>query len=83
MKNKNFPTDNDAQTLEELTEKVNNITETLEKEKDLRNSVGKYQELLRLNNIIEKKFKIDSKIIAEKTKKKISNITKRKYAKKN
>jgi Na+/phosphate symporter len=57
------------------------MLESLEKEKDLQNSIDKYQELLKLNNIIEKKFQKNSKIINEETKKKIHNISKKKNAK--
>ncbi|MDB9811292.1 exonuclease VII small subunit [Candidatus Pelagibacter sp.] len=81
MKDKNLPPDNTTQTLEELTKEANNIIETLEKEKDLQNSIDDYQELLRLNNIIEKKFYKNSKMINEETKKKIQDITNKKNAK--
>jgi len=56
MKDKNLPPDNDTQSLEELTSEANEMLESLEKEKDLQNSIDKYQKLLKLNNIIEKKF---------------------------
>ena len=75
MKDKNLPLDNSTQTLEELTKEANNIIESLEREKDLQNSVDSYQALLKLNNIIEKKFHKNTKIINEETKKKIYNIT--------
>ena len=75
MKDKNLPPDNNSQSLEELTKEANNIIESLEAEKDLRNSIDSYQELLKLNNIIEKKFHKTTKIINEETKKKIKNIT--------
>ena len=78
MKDKNLPHDNDTQTLEELTKEANNIIESLEKEKNLQNSVEVYQELLKLNNIIEKKFHKNTKRINEETKKKIYDITKKK-----
>ena len=74
MKDKNLPADNSSQSLEELTKEANNIIESLEREKDLQNSIDSYQELLRLNNIIEKKFYKTTKIINEETKKKINNI---------
>ena len=74
MKDKNFPNDNNTQSLEELTNDINSILESLEKEKDLQNSINKYQELLKLNNIIERKFQINSKKIKEKTKQKIQKI---------
>ena len=78
MKVKNLPTDNNTQSLEELTKEANNIIESLEREKNLQNSIDIYQELLKLNNIIEKKFHKTAKIINEETKKKINNITSKK-----
>ena len=78
MKDKNLPPDNNSQSLEELTKEANNIIESLEAEKDLQNSIDSYQELLKLNNIIEKKFHKNIKIINEETKKKIINITTKK-----
>ena len=81
MKHKNLTPDNNSQSLEELTKEANNIIESLEAEKDLQNSIDSYQELLKLNNIIEKKFHKTIKIINEETKKKISNITSKKNEK--
>ena len=81
MKDKNLPLDNNTQSLEELTKEANNIIESLEAEKDLENSIDSYQQLLKLNNIIEKKFHNTSKIINEETKKKINNISSKKNAK--
>ena len=81
MKDKNLPPDNNSQSLEELTKEANNIIESLEAEKDLQNSVDSYQELLKLNNIIEKKFYKTTKIINEETKKKINNIISKKNEK--
>ena len=75
MKEKNLPPDNNSQSLDELTKEANNIIESLEAEKDLQNSVDSYQELLKLNNIIEKKFHKTTKIINEETKKKINNLS--------
>ena len=77
MKDKNLPLDNDTQSLEELTSEANEMLESLEKEKDLQNSIDKYQKLLKLNNIIEKKFQKNSKMINEEEKKKIHNINKK------
>ena len=74
MKDKNLPPDNNPQSLEELTNEAHNIIEYLEKEKNLQNSIDSYQELLKLNNIIEKKFHKITKIINEETKKKINTI---------
>jgi len=81
MKDKNLPPDNNSQSLEELTKEANNIIESLEAEKDLQNSIDSYQELLKLNNIIEKRFHKTVKIINEETKKKINNITLKKNEK--
>ena len=81
MKDKNLPLDNNTQTLEELTKEANNIIVSLEKEHDLQNSVDAYQKLLRLNNIIEKKFYKNTKKINEETKKKIHKILSKKNAK--
>ena len=81
MKEKNLPPDNDSQSLDELTREANNIIKSLENEKDLQNSIENYKELLKLNNIIEKKFHKTTKIIIEETKKKINNITSKKNEK--
>ena len=81
MKDKNIPNDNKHQSLEELTNDANNIIKSLENEKDLQNSIENYQELIRLNNIIEKKFQKSSKKINEITKEKVNSITNKKNAK--
>jgi hypothetical protein len=81
MKDKNLPPDNNSQSLEELTNEANSIIESLEAEKDLQNSIDSYQQLLRLNNTIEKKFYKTKKILNEETKKKINNIMLKKNAK--
>ena len=81
MKDKNLPLDNNSKSLEELTKEANNIIESLEAEKNLKNSTDTYQELLKLNNIIEKKFQKDTKKINEETKKKINDIISKKNEK--
>jgi len=81
MKDKNLPPDNSSQSLEELTKEANNIIESLETKKDLHNSINSYHKLLKLNDIIEKKFHKTKKIINEETKKKINNITSKKNEK--
>ena len=78
MKDKNLPLDYDSRTLEELTEEANQIIKSLEEKDDLDNSVESYQELLKLNNLIEKKFQKNLRSISEKTNKKIKEIIKRK-----
>ena len=77
MKDKILPPEYDQSSLDQLTEKADKIIQILEKENDLNNSIENYQELLRLNNIIEKKFQKNFKSISEETKKKISYITKK------
>ena len=54
----------------------------MEKEKNLENSLNDYQKLIKLNNIVEKKFQKKSKHINETTKQKINNIANKKNAKK-
>ena len=78
MKDKNLPLDCDRRTLEELTDEANQIIKSLEEKDDLDNSVESYQELLKLNNLIEKKFQKNFRSISEKTNKKIKEIIKRK-----
>ena len=56
MNEKNLPLDYQRNALEELTEKANRIIESLENENNLSNSADSYQELLKLNNLIEKKL---------------------------
>ena len=58
------------------------MIQDLENQKDLVNSIENYQNLLKLNNIIEKKFQKSVKNINEKTKENISKITSKKNAKK-
>ena len=77
MKEKDLPLDNQHSSLEELTEKANNLIESLENEKNLNNSVDSYQELLKLNNLIEKKFQKNLKSISETTNNKIKEIVKK------
>ncbi len=74
MKDKNLPLDIDKRSLEELTDEANYLIETLENEKDLNNSIESYQQLLKLNNIIEKKFHKNLKLISEETRKKVKEI---------
>ena len=81
MKAKNLPDDNNYISVEELTKKANKIIEQLEKEKNLENSLDNYQELIKLNNIIEKKFQKKSKEINQLTREKINKIIKKKNEK--
>ena len=80
MKDKNLPNDYNSLSLDELTNEANRMIENLENQKDLENSMENYQSLLKLNNIIEKKFQKDVKIVSEKTKESILKITSKKNA---
>ena len=82
MKDKNLPNDYNTFSLEELTQEANRMIEELEKQKDFENSSEKYHVLVKLNNIIAKKFQTNIKEINEKTKQKISLITQQKNEKK-
>ena len=81
MKDKNLPDDIDLKSLNELTQEINKIIEQIEKEKNFENSLDKYQKLIRLNNIIEKKFQNTSKKISLETKDKINKILSKKNEK--
>ena len=74
MKEKNLPGDNNLKSLEQLLKEVNQIIKQLEKEKDLENSLDNYQKLIKLNNIIEKRFQKKSKKISQLAKDKINKI---------
>ena len=82
MKDKNLQNDYNSLSLEDLTTEANKIIGELENQKDLGNSLDKYQNLIKLNNIIEKKFQMNIKEINEKTKEKISKINQKNYEKK-
>tara|TARA_B100000989_G_scaffold168650_1_gene126192 strand:- start:197 stop:442 length:246 start_codon:yes stop_codon:yes gene_type:complete len=79
MKDKNLPNDYSSLSLEELTKEANKMIENLENEKNFENSIENYQSLIKLNNIIEKKFKKNNREINIKTKEKIYKI----FSKKN
>ena len=82
MKDKNLPNDYNSLSLEELTQEANRMIEILENQKDLEYYIESYQDLLKLNNIIEKKFQKGIKNINEKTKENILKITSKNNAKK-
>ena len=81
MKDKNLPNDYNSLTLEELTQEAHKMIEDLESQKNLENSTEIYQTLLKLNNIIEKKFQKNVKSVSEKTKENILKITSKKNEK--
>jgi len=73
MKDKNLLADIENKSLEELNSLANKIINNLEK-KDLEDFIQGYQELVKINNFIEKKFHQEAKLISKKTKEKISKI---------
>ena len=81
MKDKNLTNNYESLSLQELTIEANKMIEDLENQKNLENSIEKYQDLLKLNNIIEKKFQKDVKNISDKTKENILKINQKKNAK--
>ena len=82
MKDKNLPNNYNTLSLEELTQEANRMIEDLENQKDLENSIESYQTLLKLNNIIEKKFQKDIRSVSKNTKENILKITSKKNEKK-
>ena len=78
MNEKNLPQDYEHSSLDELTKKANEIIKALENENDLNNVFETYQDLIRLNKIIEKKFQKNFKYLNEKTNDKIKKLIKRK-----
>ena len=82
MKDKNLPNDYNSLSLEELTNLANKMIDDLEGQKNLDSSIEKYQNLIKLNNLIEKKFQKKVKSINEKTKENIAKIISKKNEKK-
>ena len=77
MKDKNLLDDIKNKSLNDLTELANNIIEKLENEKNLELLINDYQKLIKLNNLIERKFKNTSREISEETRNKINIILKK------
>lgn len=80
MKDKNLPNNYNNLSLEDLTIEADKLIKELENEKDLESTTDKYQKLLNLNILIEKKFQSNVKNINQKTKNKIIEITSKKDA---
>ena len=81
MKDKNLTNNYNSYSLEDLTLEADKLIKELENEKDLESTTDKYQKLLNLNILIEKKFQTNVKNINQKTKNKIFEITSKKDAK--
>ena len=75
MKDKILPNEYNSYSLQELKDEANKIVDFLEREKNLESSIDSYQKLLQLNNLIEKKFKEDTRQISINSKEKIQKLT--------
>ncbi len=82
MNEKILPDDIESKSLSELTDIAYRLIQELENKKNLEESIEDYQYLIKLNNLIEKKFQKDSKNISESTKLKIEELTSKKNEKK-
>ena len=82
MNEKILPDDIELKSLSELTDIADRLIQELESKKNLEESIDDYQYLIKLNNLIEKKFQKDSKNISESTKLKIDELTSKKNEKK-
>ena len=78
MNEKILPDDIESKSLSELTDIADRLIQKLENKKNLEESIEDYQYLIKLNNIIEKKFQKDSKNISQSTKLKIEELTSKK-----
>ena len=74
MNEKNLPDDINSKTLDELTQEAQKLINKLEKDENLQDSISSYQELVKLNKIIEKKFFRESQNITKDVKDKINKI---------
>ena len=77
MKSINIPENIKNKTLEELKIEISEAISELEAEKDLKNSIIKYQRLIQLNSFVESKFKEKAKSITSKTSEILSKIQKK------
>ena len=77
MKDKNLPDDIKAKSLDELREILNSLLTKIETSPNLENSADDYQKLIKVNNLIEKKFQSLSKEISNNSKSKIYEIIKK------
>ena len=82
MNEKILPDDIELKSLSELTDIADRLIQELESKKNFEESIDDYQYLIKLNNLIEKKFQKDSKNISESTKLKIEELTSKKNEKK-
>ena len=74
MKEKIIPDDIKNKSLKELRDMISSLIQNIETRTDLENYQEDYQKLIKLNNMIEKKFQFESKKILQSTKEKIEKI---------
>jgi len=77
MKSVNIPENIKNKSFDDLQKELSKAISELEKEKDLKGSIEKYQNLKNLNNFIESKFREEAKSITLKTAKILSKISKK------
>ncbi len=82
MNEKNLLDDITSKSLNELTDLANKIIKNLENEINLENKSEDYANLIKINNLIEKKFQKNFKEISEKSNSKIKEIKSKKDGKK-
>ena len=82
MNEKNLPDDIASKSLNELTDLADEIIKNLENRNNLENTSEDYANLLKINKLIEKKFKKNFKEISDKTIFKIKDIKSNKNEKK-
>ncbi len=73
MKDKNLLDDIENKSFDDLNNLANKIIDNLEK-KNIEDFVEDYQNLIKLNKFIEKKFQYEAMFISKKTKEKINEI---------
>ena len=78
MNEKILPDDIESKSLSELTDIADRLIQELESKKNLEESIDDYQYLIKLNNLIEKKFQKNSKNITESAKLKIEELISKK-----
>ena len=77
MKDKNLPDDIHVKSLDELREILDNLLIKIETTENFVNSADDFQRLIKINNLIEKKFRSLSKEISNNSQLKINQIIKK------
>ena len=80
MKDKNIQNHYHNMSLDDLTKEADLLIKYLENHENLENETQTYQNLVKLNNLIQKEFQKDAKKINQKVKEKISKVSLKKDA---